>query len=94
MRDLASFHGVVRGRVQGVYFRAFVFEKAGELGLTGYVRNIERGGEVEVYVEGEKVQLEQLIKHLRRGPPAAMVKDVITEWSNYSGRYTTFSVLY
>jgi acylphosphatase len=94
MSELVSFHALVRGRVQGVFFRAFAAEKADELGLTGYVRNLKGGREVEVHAEGERAQLELLMASLRKGPPAARVEDVTSEWSLYSGKYATFSVLY
>ena len=56
MADLTSVQATVYGRVQGVFFRAFVAEQANELGLTGYVRNLHGEG-VEVLAEGERRQL-------------------------------------
>ena len=50
---------IVRGRVQGVYFRASTKDKAVELGLTGEVRNMEDES-VEVLVAGEDQKVEQL----------------------------------
>ena len=94
MGDLASLRAVVRGRVQGVYFRAFVAEKADDLNLKGYVCNLRGGKEVEVCAEGERVQLEKLIGYLRLGSPASRVEDVTMEWSEFAGTYATFSILY
>ena len=93
MADLASIQATVYGRVQGVFFRAFVFEKAIELGLTGYVRNLPWGG-VEVNAEGERKRLEKLIERLNIGPPVAKVEEVVANWSEYSGRYPDFSIRY
>jgi len=93
MSDLAAVQVVVHGYVQGVFFRAFVSGRAGELDLNGYVRNLP-DGTVEVRAEGEKKQLERLISHLRAGPPAARVERVATSWSGYSGDYSGFSVRY
>ena len=93
MADLASIQATVYGRVQGVFFRAFVFEKAIELGLTGYVRNLHWGG-VEVNAEGERRRLERLIELLNTGPPAASVEKVVTSWAEYSGRDSDFSIRY
>lgn len=81
------------GRVQGVFFRAFVAGQAGELGLTGYVRNL-RDGSVEVNAEGEREKLQQLISRLEAGPPAASVEKVATEWSEYTGDYSAFNIRY
>jgi len=94
MTDLASIQAVVYGRVQGVFFRDFVFRRATELGLTGYVRNLPDGGAVEVNVEGERKRLEKLIGYLKAGPPTARVVKVETSWSEYSGSYPRFSVRY
>jgi acylphosphatase len=91
--DLVSLEAVVHGYVQGVFFRAFVSHWAEELGLSGYVRNLP-GGAVEVLAEGEKKQLERLIGYLKVGPPSAKVEKVVTEWAEYSGKYSGFSVRY
>ena len=93
MTDLASVQAIVYGYVQGVFFRAFVSRWATELGLTGYVRNV-LGGRVEINAEGERKQLEKLIDHLKVGPPAARVKKVVTNWAEYSGNYSVFSIRY
>ena len=92
--DLASVQATVYGYVQGVFFRAFVSRRAGELGLTGYVRNLHDREAVEVLAEGERKQLEELISHLKVGPPAARVERVVTNWSEYTGSYSSFSVRY
>ena len=84
---------IVHGRVQGVFFRSFVAEVAAKLGLFGYVRNL-RDGTVEVYAEGEKEQLEELIEHLKVGPPAARVAKVAANWSEYTGNYSSFKISY
>ncbi len=94
MTELASLEAIVHGRVQGVFFRAFVAERARGLGLTGYVRNLPRWKAVEVQAEGEKKQLEELVSYLKVGPPAAKVARVVTKWSKYSGNYSSFTLKY
>ncbi len=93
MADLASVQVILYGYVQGVFFRAFASERATQLGLTGYVRNLSRGT-VEVNAEGERKQLNQLIGYLKNGPPSAKVEKVVTNWSEYTGRYSRFSISY
>ncbi len=93
MTDLAAVQAVVYGRVQGVFFRAFVSQRATELGLNGYVRNVPEGG-VEVQAEGERKKLEGLIGHLKVGPPAARVERVATNWLEYTGGYSGFGIRY
>ena len=89
--DLASLEAIVYGRVQGVFFRAFVSGWAEELGLSGYVRNLP-GGAVEVRAEGERRQLTKLVSYLWVGPDAARVEKVVTNWSAYTGNYPGFRV--
>ncbi len=93
MTDLASIQATVYGRVQGVFFRAFVSRQAAELGLTGYVRNLPTGN-VEINAEGEREKLKQLISRLEVGPPTARVQKVVTSWSEYTGDYSRFSISY
>ncbi len=88
----ASFHAIVRGRVQGVFFRAFVQNHARALGLTGYVRNLSHPRAVEVQAEGERSQLEKLLHHLHRGPPRAKVEEVELTWGDYTGSFSNFRV--
>jgi len=93
MAEMASLRATVRGRVQGVFFRAFVEGWAGQLRLTGYVRN-RPGGVVEVWAEGEKPQLEKLVGYLKTGPPAARVNEVKIDWAEYTGKFSDFRVGY
>lgn len=80
MTKAAALHAIVFGHVQGVYFRAFVENHASELGLTGYVRNLPGGREVEVMAEGDRGQLEKLLSYLNEGPVRARVEKVVTQW--------------
>jgi len=91
---LASFQAVVFGRVQGVFFRAFVRRYAIDLGLSGYVRNLTESSAVEVVAEGRRSQLEELLKHLRRGPVGARVEKVEVKWGDYSGDFSDFKIRY
>jgi len=94
MSDLTSLYAVVSGHVQDVFFRAFVNEKALMLGLTGYVRNMPEGDAVEVCGEGEREKLEQLLEFIKIGPPRSKVEMVKTEWSEYTGKYSKFTIKY
>lgn len=93
MSNLSSFQALIYGRVQGVYFRAFVLRSARELGLTGYVRNTPERA-VEVHAEGERNQLEKLIERLKVGPPAAKVDRVVIDWSEHIEGYADFGIRY
>jgi acylphosphatase len=93
MADLASLQATVSGRVHGVFFRAFVESRAGDLNLTGYVRNLSDGS-VEVLAEGERERLKKLVHYLEVGPPAARVDKVDTKWDVYRGLFSGFRVRY
>jgi acylphosphatase len=68
----------VKGRVQGVWFRAWTIEQATELGLDGWVRN-RQDGSVEAVAVGPTDKVEQLIARCREGSPASRVDNVIVD---------------
>jgi acylphosphatase len=84
-------HLVIRGRVQGVSYRAHASDEAHRLALRGWVRNL-RGGEVELIAEGPRQALEALIAWCRKGPPAARVEAVEFEFSAASREFSDFRV--
>lgn len=69
-------HVTIRGRVQGVGYRAFVAHTADGLDLEGWVRN-RRDGSVEALLAGPADIVEQMIEHCRRGPSHARVETVV-----------------
>lgn len=83
---------VVRGRVQGVYFRASTQREAKRLGLTGWVKN-RPDGNVEVLAEGEEEGLKDLIAWANKGPGAARVERVDVRWRGFSGDYADFRIV-
>jgi acylphosphatase len=89
--DHQRVHALVRGRVQGVGFRFFTEDRAAELGVTGWVRNLPDGS-VELIAEGPRNDLERLIEAVRRGPPASRVHDVETMWSEARGDLGAFRI--
>ena len=88
---LKRIHCQIHGTVQGVFYRAHAKEWARQLGLTGWVRN-KADGSVELMAEGEEKGLKDLIKKLKKGPPAGEVKDFKCEWQPASGKFTAFNV--
>lgn len=92
--DLAALHAIVRGRVQGVNFRQFVYTRARFLGLRGYVRNLPDGRSVEVVAEGPRPDLEQLLEYLREGPRMARVDQVEVRWGDATGLYDDFGIAF
>lgn len=68
----------VKGKVQGVFFRAWTVEQATGLGLDGWVRN-RHDGSVEAVAAGPADKVEELIARCRRGSPASKVEAVTVE---------------
>ena len=77
--DLVRRRVVVRGRVQGVFFRDSMRERAGAHGVCGWVRN-RSDGALEGVLEGPEEAVERVLRFARTGPPSASVTDVeVTE---------------
>ena len=68
----------VRGRVQGVWYRASTQERALALGLSGWVRNLVDGG-VELEAQGPSAAVDALVSWCRTGPPMARVDDIAVQ---------------
>lgn len=69
-------HLIIRGRVQGVSFRAWTARQAETQGVDGWVRNREDGG-VEAILAGEPDAVRQVVEACRIGPHHAVVTDLI-----------------
>ena len=67
-----SYKVVIKGRVQGVAYRASMREVAVEYRVQGWVRNRDDGVVLSV-VQGEEADVERVLDWARRGPPAAKV---------------------
>ncbi len=89
--DRARVRLRVRGRVQGVMFRAEAADAARILGVTGYARNLADGA-VEIVAEGRRKDLEAFIAWAHTGPPLAHVTQVDEEWQEFSGEFANFAV--
>ncbi|PWB72584.1 acylphosphatase [candidate division GN15 bacterium] len=82
---------VVRGHVQGVGFRYFCYSRAVQLRVTGWVRN-QPDGNVSLYVEGDRGNIESLIDELKIGPRSAAIADVQVAWTAFTGKYDAFTI--
>ena len=85
-------HLIIHGKVQGVFFRAWTQQQAQQLGLHGWVRNLPDGG-VEVLTEGSNEALEKLHEACHRGPPAAQVSRVESNWEESAESFSRFEIL-
>ncbi len=83
----------VFGRVQGVFFRLNTKRLADKLGVKGWVRNCE-DGTVEAVFEGEKEQVEKIVKWCHRGPVAARVDKVEVIDEEFKNEFKSFEIIY
>ena len=85
-------HVWVKGRVQGVGFRAHVEYNARQMsGLTGWVRNVGYDT-VEAIAEGERAIVERFIQMMKDGPRGSRVDQSKVEWENPTGEFAQFGV--
>lgn len=84
-------HIVVTGLVQGVGYRYFVYRKAKDYKLKGYVKNLY-SDDVEVMLEGEKGIILDLIQELKTGPISAHVTGIKVEWEEGKSEYEDFQI--
>jgi len=87
----ARAHIFVSGRVQAVFFRSKTREKAQELGLTGWVKNLA-DGRVEAVFEGDKAKVEEILEWAKKGPPGAFVNDFLHCWAEYKAELANFQI--
>ena len=81
----------VSGDVQGVGFRYFIAREAFELGIQGYVKNLFNG-DVEIFAEGRKEFLEEIVKKAKTGPSHSHVDDIKIEWLDFKNNYNKFEI--
>lgn len=86
-------HVFVEGMVQGVFFRATTHDMAATMGLAGWVRNC-RDGRVEAIFEGNRSDVEEMVKWCHKGPPGAIVRKVDLDWEEPRGESSAFSIKY
>jgi acylphosphatase len=91
LQGTSRAHLHIRGRVQGVGFRAFVQEIGARLGLTGWVCNVGYDG-VEAMAEGHRSALEHFLEEARRGPRSARVEDFRVDWETATGEFSRFEM--
>ena len=88
-----SVHIMVHGLVTGVFFRDFVKKTADILELKGWVRNTEQGT-IEIFAEGKRGRLEELIDKCKQEPPFAQVEKVNFKWSGAINQFKDFEIKY
>ena len=91
--DAARAHLFIKGRVQGVFYRAFTRNVAMGFGLSGWVKNLYDDS-VEAVFEGDRTLIEQAIQQCKTGPPGSHVSEIDLKWEEYSGNEKGFEIIY
>lgn len=78
---MACYHYRISGKVQGVFYRSSAQQKAQDLGLNGWVKNLANG-EVECAASGDKQTLKLFQSWLKSGPPMAQVENLVVSESD------------
>jgi len=89
--DRERAHVYVSGRVQGVFFRDATRQKAEELGLSGWVRNLS-DGRVEALFEGPSDTVRQAVQWCEGGTPEASVDNVDADFEEAKGDLESFEM--
>lgn len=84
LQEQIRVHVFVSGAVQGVGYRFSTVDKANQLGVHGWVRNLP-DDRVEAVFEGTRDAVEKMIRWCHKGPPSAVVKDVAVEYEEPEG---------
>jgi len=84
-------HVYIKGRVQGVFFRAATQQEAEDLNLTGWVRNMP-DGRVEAVFQGEDKNVDKMLRWCHSGPPAARVEEVLASEEPCQNEFNDFTV--
>jgi len=89
----ARAHLFISGRVQCVLFRDSMKRKASELGVKGFVKNLSNG-KVEAVIEGDRENINELVKWSQKGSLLAKVTDVAVNEEKYIGEFNDFVIKY
>ncbi|MFN2457883.1 MAG: acylphosphatase [Chitinophagaceae bacterium] len=85
---MPTHHLIIKGQVQGVFYRATAKEVAKKTDITGWIKNT-KDGSVEALISGDEHSVQEFVAWCKKGPPTAVVTEVIvtnepeTEFRNF-----------
>ncbi len=91
-KERSRAHIIVHGKVHGVFYRDYAKQQADQLGITGWVKNIDDA--VEIIAEGDKMKLREFIVLCEKGSPLATVDTLDYDWEDYTGKFEKFYIHY
>ena len=93
MEKKVRAHVIIKGRVQGVFFRLETKHAADRYGVFGWVKN-QRDGTVATIFEGSKEKVDLVLEWCNHGPPHAIIQHVDVKWEDYQGEFDSFDITY
>lgn len=84
-------HVWIDGRVQGVFFRAYMRDAAVKEGVTGWVKNLP-DGRVEAVMEGDTEAVDKMVAWCHKGSPLSRVDDVVVEEELFKDEFSDFII--
>jgi len=93
MEKKVRAHVIIKGRVQGVFFRVNTARAANRLGVFGWVKN-RWDGNVEAVFEGDEDRVNAVLEWCNTGDAPARVSDVDLDWEEFTGEYDSFDITY
>lgn len=93
MSEKLRVHIIVEGRVQGAFFRQATLNKAKEIRVFGFVRNLP-DGKVEAVFEGRRDGVEKIAEWMKDGPKYAKVDEYKINFEEFKGEFSNFNILY
>lgn len=84
---------IIKGNVQGIFYRAFAKSEAEKLNIKGYVKNLNNGN-VEIIAVGESNNLNKFIEILGKGPEGAIIKGINFKEIETEKLYKGFNITY
>lgn len=90
---MKTFHYIIAGRVQGVFFRYHTQRVANEYSVYGTVKNLSDGN-VEVFAQGDEKNLEKFEQFLNKGPEISRVDKVIKKELDTEKKYSSFDIIF
>jgi acylphosphatase len=88
---MVEIQAIISGKVQAVAYRAYVQDVASQLGVVGYIQNLQDGS-VEIVAQAEPSILKELVEYLHEGSLLSKVEGVAVEWRSAKSSHEDFSI--
>ena len=90
--EIVELKAIVKGEVQGVFFRATVKEHASHFSISGYAKNLADGS-VEITAQGTKRDLESFVQNIKKNPGRGKIDNISSSYHKPTDQFTGFKTL-